>query len=164
MPENGGGLRTKGPIISKRFIRYGIKYPQIRADSLHLDLIVIVSFQTQSARVKKLNNKKCVAVQLINDARCKGFLTEQAIKTVPSNFSLCFNLYDIHVSHTCARVCRRFLSNATHAFRGPHHHFTRSLLTDAGQEMNISFSTVWYLVCYQLCYKSIYSERYFLQL
>ena len=55
------GPCTKGAIISKWFIWYGWIYPQIKADSLHL--IVIVSFQ--SARVQKEQNKKCVTVQLI---------------------------------------------------------------------------------------------------
>ena len=37
------GLCTKSAVISKRFTRYGWKYPQIKADSLHFNLTVLVS-------------------------------------------------------------------------------------------------------------------------
>ena len=50
-------------MISKRLIQNG--YPQIKADHLHFNLIVIVSIQTKSARVHTQNNKRCVTVQLI---------------------------------------------------------------------------------------------------
>jgi hypothetical protein len=41
-------------VISKRFTRYG-QYPQITAASLHFNLMVIVSFQIQSAGVQSWN-------------------------------------------------------------------------------------------------------------
>ena len=52
-----GGLYTKSAVISKRFTRHGWLYPHINADSLHFNLIVILSFQIQSAGVQRQNNK-----------------------------------------------------------------------------------------------------------
>ena len=34
--------------MSKQFARNGCKYPQIKVDGLHFNLIVIISFQIQS--------------------------------------------------------------------------------------------------------------------
>jgi hypothetical protein len=51
---------NKSAAISKGFTRYGWKYPQIKAGILHINLVVIVSFQIQSARVQNLNKKLTV--------------------------------------------------------------------------------------------------------
>ena len=54
-----GGTCTQSAVISKPFTWYGWKYPQIKVDSLHFNLIDFVSFQIQSAGVQRHNNKTC---------------------------------------------------------------------------------------------------------
>ena len=54
-----GRPRTKGAVISKRSMRYQWKYSN-KANSLHFNLIVIVSFQIQIAAILSQNNKKGV--------------------------------------------------------------------------------------------------------
>jgi hypothetical protein len=56
-------LCTKREVISKRLTQYGWKKTKIKTDSLHFNLIVIVSsFQIQRAGVQSQNNKKCVTM------------------------------------------------------------------------------------------------------
>ena len=54
-------------VIPTPFTWFGCKYPQIKAQSLHLKHILIVSFQIHCGVVQSWNTENCVNVQIFMD-------------------------------------------------------------------------------------------------
>ena len=66
-------------VIPTPFTWFGCKYPQIKAQSLHLKHILIVSFQIHCGDVQSWNTENCVTVQTILDLTVIKKLWQQLI-------------------------------------------------------------------------------------
>ena len=103
-----GGSHIKCVVIPTAFTRFGCKYSQIKAESLHLKHIMIVLFQLHCGGVQNQKAEKCISVQVVMD------LTVSTWRRRYSKGSYCpvscsYNLVCVHERErkreTQGRVC-----------------------------------------------------------